>query len=125
MRKEWKGIAAVAIGAVMLGGGVVGASAFNGTAPMKSGHLASVMRFVEDRGQVAPGTLDDGRDLLPQAKVGLDAAIATAKTAGTGEIGEVDLEQFNGRLAFNVDVGDSDVKVDAADGSVLASGTKD
>ncbi len=70
--------------------------------------------------QVAPGTIDDGAELLPQASITLDAAIAAAKTGASGDIGEVDLEEYNGTLVFNVDVGDDDVKVDARTGEVLA-----
>ncbi len=50
------------------------------------------------------------------------AAIEAAQTAADGEIGEVDLEDYNGTLVFNVDVGDVDVKVDAATGEVLGMG---
>jgi uncharacterized membrane protein YkoI len=75
--------------------------------------------------QVPSGTLDDGKDLLPQAGITIDAAIAAAKTAGPGSIGEVDLEHSNGKLVFNVDVGDKDVKVDASNGAVLSADKND
>jgi uncharacterized membrane protein YkoI len=68
------------------------------------------------------GVLDDGKDLLPQAEISLKAAIEAAQTAADGEIGEVDIEDYNGTLVFNVDVGDVDVKVDAATGEVLGMG---
>jgi uncharacterized membrane protein YkoI len=68
------------------------------------------------------GVLDDGKDLLPQADISLKAAIESARTATQGDIGEVDLEYYNGTLVFNVDVGDQDVKVDAATGEVLGMG---
>jgi uncharacterized membrane protein YkoI len=71
-------------------------------------------------GTSAGSRLDDGKDLLPQAKITEAQAIAAAQTAASGDLNEVDLEQFDGKLAFNVDVGGSDVKVDAADGKVLA-----
>lgn len=71
------------------------------------------------------GKLDDGKDLLSQAGITLDQAIAAAQGAASGGIGEIDLEDYNGKLAFNVDVGDKDVKVDAADGSVLSSDSGD
>ena len=67
------------------------------------------------------GVLDDGKDLLPQASISLEAAITAAQTAASGEIGEVDLEYWQGVLVFNVDVGDQDVKVDAKTGAVLGS----
>ena len=72
--------------------------------------------------QVAPGTLDDGEEFLSRATITLDQAIAAAQGAASGSIGEVDLEEYHGRLAFNVDVGDSDVKIDAATGEVLGIG---
>lgn len=68
------------------------------------------------------GNLDDGKDLLPQASITIEQAITAAQTAATGDIGEIDLEHYNGKLVFNVDVGDLDVKVDAATGEVLGSG---
>jgi uncharacterized membrane protein YkoI len=63
--------------------------------------------------------LDDGKGLLPQAKITEQQAIATAQTAASGGLNEVDLEHSGGRLVFNVDVGDADVKVDAATGEVV------
>ncbi len=71
------------------------------------------------------GELDDGKDLLPNATITLDQAIAAAQTQGAGAIGEVDLEYLDGVLVFNVDVGDLDVKVDAATGSVVGSESDD
>ncbi len=66
------------------------------------------------------GVLDDGKDLLSQAGITLDQAIAAAQSAASGPVGEVDLEDYQGALVFNVDVGDKDVKVDATNGGVLA-----
>jgi len=66
------------------------------------------------------GTLDDAADLLPQASILPDAAIAAAQGAASGAIGEVDLEHAGGVLVFNVDVGRHDVKVDAASGAILS-----
>jgi uncharacterized membrane protein YkoI len=72
-----------------------------------------------------PSKLDDGTDLLPQAKLTIPEAVTAAQTAASGRIGEVDLEHYSGRLVFNVDVGDKDVKVDAATGAVVASTSDD
>ena len=71
------------------------------------------------------GVLDDGKELLPQAGITLAEAIAAAQTAASGPLDEVDLEYWQGRLVFNVDVGDKDVKVDAATGEVLAADEDD
>ena len=69
--------------------------------------------------KVAPGEIDDGAELLDQATISLEEAIGAAQEAASGALGEVDLETYQGRLVFNVDIGDKDVKVDAADGTVL------
>jgi uncharacterized membrane protein YkoI len=79
---------------------------------------------VEDDAE-APGQIDDGADLLPQAGISLEAAIAAAQAAAEGTVGEIDLETFNGTLVFNVEIGDHDVKVDAQTGAVLASDLDD
>jgi uncharacterized membrane protein YkoI len=64
--------------------------------------------------------LDDGKDLLPQAGITEQEAIKAAQGAATGDLNEVDLEHWSGKLVFNVDVGSSDVKVDAGSGKVLS-----
>jgi uncharacterized membrane protein YkoI len=63
--------------------------------------------------------LDDGKQYLSQAKVSEQDAIAAAQQAASGDLNEVDLEQYSGRLAWNVDVGSKNVKVDAQTGKVL------
>jgi uncharacterized membrane protein YkoI len=69
--------------------------------------------------------LDDGKQYLSQAKVTEQHAIAAAQQAAKGDLNEVDLEQYNGHLAWNVDVGSKDVKVDAGTGKVLDAGHGD
>lgn len=69
--------------------------------------------------------LDDGKDLLSQATITEQQAIAAAQGAASGPLDEIDLERYQGRLVFNVDVGNHDIKVDARDGSVLASPVDD
>ncbi len=63
--------------------------------------------------------LDDGKQYLPQAKVTEQQAIAAAQQGATGNLNEVDLEYYNSHLAWNVDVGPKNVKVDAGTGKVL------
>jgi uncharacterized membrane protein YkoI len=73
-------------------------------------------------GSSAPASrLDDGKALLPKATITEQQAIAAAQGAASGALNEVDLEYYQGRLVFNVDVGSHDVKVDAAHGDVLGS----
>jgi uncharacterized membrane protein YkoI len=73
------------------------------------------------RGAAGGSRLDDGKDLLPQAGITEQEAIKAAQGAATGDLNEVDLEHWSGKLVFNVDVGSSDVKVDAGSGKVLSS----
>jgi uncharacterized membrane protein YkoI len=82
--------------------------------------VATGVAFASGGGS-APSRLDDGKDLLGQATITEQQAIEAAQGAASGALNEVDLEHYNGRLVFNVDVGSSDVKVDAANGSVLAT----
>jgi uncharacterized membrane protein YkoI len=74
----------------------------------------------DDSAPATPGALDDGADLLPQAKISVDQAIAAAQAAATGDLGEVDLEYRDNVLVFSVDIGTSEVKIDAATGTVIA-----
>ena len=66
-----------------------------------------------------PGSLDDGKDLLPQTTVALADANATAQRAAQGELGQVDLEHFGDRIVYSVDVGSQEVRVDADSGLVV------
>jgi len=75
--------------------------------------------------QTPSGTLDDGKDLLPQAGISVEQAVAAARGAASGPVGEVDLEHWQGKLVFNVDVGDKDVKVDAITGAVIDATSDD
>jgi uncharacterized membrane protein YkoI len=108
MGKMRSSVIALTLSVVMLGGGVIGGSAQEDDGPN------------EDESQVAAGTLDDGASLLPQAGITLEAAVRAAQGAAPGKLGEVDLEYLGGALVFNVDVGNQDVKVDAASGEVLS-----
>jgi uncharacterized membrane protein YkoI len=72
----------------------------------------------DDGAYVKPGSLDDGKELRPQASITLRQAIAAAQNAASGSLGQVDLERFQSRLVYTVDVGDHEVKVDAANGRI-------
>jgi uncharacterized membrane protein YkoI len=77
--------------------------------------------LIWDDGHYAkPGSLDDGKDLLPQASVPLASAVATAQQAATGALGQVDLERYHGSVIYMVDVGNREVRVDATSGTVVA-----
>ena len=72
-----------------------------------------------------PGALDDGKSLLPQARISVADAVATAQRTERGELGQVDLERRDGRLVFTVDVGSQEVHVDAATGVVASVTPRD
>ena len=84
------------------------------------GLAASAFAATGHHGAAGASRLDDGKGLLPQAKITEQQAIAAAQSAASGELNEVDLEQAGGKLVFNVDVGSKDVKVDAATGDVVS-----
>jgi uncharacterized membrane protein YkoI len=89
------------------------------------GGTAGVAAIAGASGGPASSRLDDGKDLLSQAKVSETQAIAAAQSAASGSLNEVDLEHFDGRLVYNVDVGNTDVKVDATTGKVVSSNLND
>jgi uncharacterized membrane protein YkoI len=132
--RRWQGVVALALGATIVGGGAVSAHANQATT---SAHPTSLLASARNRVEslarlvgiednaVAPGTLDDGKDLLPQAKISLEQAVAAAQALSTGDLGEVDLEHDHGKLVFKVDVGNRDVKVDATTGDVIGSVSDD
>ena len=124
MRKRKRTIyagAATAAALALGGAGIATASNGNGsTASEPAGSespAAEVVKAPDSNGS----RLDDGADLLSQAKISEQDAIAAAQTAASGPLSEVDLEDYQGQLVFNVDVGSHDVKVDAASGEVLAA----
>lgn len=67
----------------------------------------------------APGSLEEGQDLLSKATIPLDQAISTAQKEVQGKLGTVSLSDEDGSLVYSVEIGDQEVKIDAADGSVI------
>ncbi len=122
MHKRKTGIytGAAAIAALAIGGAGI-ASARGSPNPGEPAGSESPGQEVIHAPDSTGSRLDDGADLLSQAKISEQEAIAAAQTAASGPLSEIDLEDYEGRLVFNVDVGSHDVKVDAADGNVLAA----
>jgi uncharacterized membrane protein YkoI len=76
--------------------------------------------IMDDGHPVQPGTLDDGKDLLPLTKIDVSTAVATAQHAANGSLGQVDLKRESGAVVYRVDIGDREVAVDATTGNILA-----
>ena len=115
--KVLSALAAAALTAV----GVTGVVAIAGASPNGSGAGSNVSSGPGG----ATSRMDDGAQLLPEAKITEQQAIDAAQSAASGSLNEVDLEHYSGRLVFNVDVGSKDVKVDATTGDVLATPSDD
>ena len=82
--------------------------------------------LIWDDGHYAkPGSLDDGKKFLSQTKITTSQAVAAAQRSQSGTLGQVDLEYYNGKLVYSVDVGDQEVKVDATNGSIAGSEQRD
>jgi uncharacterized membrane protein YkoI len=95
--------------------GIAALGALGGVASAGTSHPS------HHRAAAATGSrLDDGKQLLSQARITEQQAITAAQNAAKGDLNEIDLEPWAGRLAFNVDVGAKEVKVDAKTGKVLA-----
>ncbi len=109
MGKRLNGVAAFLVGATILTTGAIGVSAQEEDGPNDANEVP-----------VAPGTIDDGKDLQSQAGISLGQAIQAAQAAASAPLGEVDREYLNGVLVYNVDTGKHDVKVDASNGQVLS-----
>lgn len=111
---------AAAVAALAIGGAGIASAAGSPTAAEPAGSESPGQEVIH-----APDSsgsrLDDGANLLSRAKISEQDAIAAAQTAASGPLSEVDLEDYEGQLVFNVDVGSHDVKVDASNGNVLAA----
>jgi uncharacterized membrane protein YkoI len=82
--------------------------------------------LIWDDGHYAkPGSLDDGKEFLPQTKITTAQAVSAAQRSQSGALGQVDLEHYNGKLVYSVDVGNDEVKVDATDGAIAGSVARD
>jgi len=119
-RTIYAGAATVAALA-LAGAGIATASNGNGATVTGSIGSGSPAQEVVKAPDCSGSRIDDGADLPSQAKITERGAIAAAQTAVSGPLSEVDLEDCEGQLVFNVDVGSHDVKVDAASGEVLAA----
>ena len=72
-----------------------------------------------------PRQLSEGADLLDQAGITVEEAIAAAQQVVSGDVQEVELERENGVLIFEVEISGQDVMIDAATGESLGIEVED
>ena len=138
MRRRWLEAIGAAIVLAMLGGAVLAASADAGS---PGGHASGPAGYVraeaeslldrlglddeEDDAPWRPGTVSEGAELLPRAKITVDEAVAAAQAAEPGDVHGAELEQEDGRLLFEIEIGNKEILVDANDGRVVSVETDD
>jgi uncharacterized membrane protein YkoI len=105
MRRKRMALVATAAAALTLGGGTFALGGGGGL-------------IWDDGHAVQPGTLDDGKDLLPRTSISTEQAVAVAQGAQRGQPGQVDLKERDGHVYYVVDIGDREVSVDATTGGV-------
>ncbi len=66
------------------------------------------------------GRLEEGRELVSEASISVDEAISIAESEAAGRAEDIELERQGTRLVYEIEVGETDVYIDADDGSVLA-----
>jgi uncharacterized membrane protein YkoI len=94
--------------------GVAALTLAGGTVALGGGH-----GLIRDDGQaVRPGSLDDGKELLPRTSIATAQAVEVARDAQRGQLGQVDLKERDGHVYYVVDIGDREVSVDAETGGV-------
>ena len=77
--------------------------------------------LINDDGHlVKPGTLDDGKQYLPQTSITTAQAVAAAERALERAARPGRPREHGGRIVYVVDVGNREVGVDATDGSVVS-----
>ena len=138
MRGRWREAIGATIVLALLGGGVLVASADEGS---PGGDATGRVGFVraeaeplfdrlglddeEDDAPWRPGTVAEGADLLPRARITVDEAVAAAQAASPGEVHGAELEREDGQLLFEIGIGDKEISVDANDGRVVSVETDD
>lgn len=63
--------------------------------------------------------VDDGQTAVPEANVSVERAIQIALAHANGKVDDVDVERHGDDMVYKIEVGDTDVVIDAADGKVI------
>jgi uncharacterized membrane protein YkoI len=100
-------MAGLAVAAFTSDGTVLGYTGFN--------HLTENRQIAANHQQTSPGT--SGR--TGELEISADAAVEIAQTAASGAVESLDIKQRRGRAVYDIEVGETDVIVDATDGSIV------
>lgn len=83
-------------------------------------HVGSAKVYINaEDGAVIQVKTKDSSETLPQAKIPIEKAIEIAKGSAQGDFHSADLEMKDGVLVWDVEIGDSEVYVNADDGTVV------
>lgn len=100
-------VAGLALAAFTSNGTVLGYTGFN--------HLTENRQLAVNFQQTLPGTSQTNG----QPAISPDEAVEIAQTAASGTVDSLDIEQRRGRVVYDIEVGETDVIVDATDGSIV------
>jgi len=75
-----------------------------------------------DNGDV---NVEDGQELVGENAISLDEALEAAQGVATGPVDDIEIERHGDRVVYDIEIGNTDVLVDAQDGSIVSTRTDD
>lgn len=69
--------------------------------------------------QSDPVVIDDGQVYEREASISIEEAISIALNHADGKVDDVDLKHRGGTLVYDIEIGDTDIVIDANDGTVI------
>lgn len=64
--------------------------------------------------------VEEGQQLLDGQAISVDEAIAAAQNEATGAVDDVEIERRGDQVVYDIEIGETDVVVDASDGSIVS-----
>ena len=129
MSKQKKSWIAAAVGLLVIGAvGVAGATGSGGST--EDGDETQSPKYessvtVDQKEHEGFSEAEESKSLEPLAKITADDAKKAATAELPGKVTEVELENENGALVYEVEIGDKEVKVDAGNGDILHTESDD
>jgi len=120
-------VGSVGIAAAATGGSPDSATSEDTTEVQEPTYTGSIQAPAEDESQ---SEADEAAQLAPLATISADDAAAAASAVVPGDVGKVELDNENGAVVYSVEItdttgGETDIKVDAGDGTILNQQTDD